>query len=347
MVHIVDRVASNKRSMLKEPDTQSRMSRLKSILSFGRKHLVAALSVALGALAMAGLGQNAHRLWLVHLGFGVTYLILLVPLVWGISRLLKWKPEHIDDEKAPIVAVIILCCLFIVIVIPFHVDKMASLRPVAVNALNAFSVVVEYRMISTPGNGTGYWALSTGPKGCTVTHSNLVLFLRITNLQNHRAMISGYKVFSGDEEMIRLHAEREQILWMFPKNWRDSLGRSQLPGGRTIHFDYGTRGGQASLLTYSIREAHASQALPIHEANFLDRLLVNTALDPNIPVRGWAFFQVPSDGAILDTALMLTDETGHSYTYPIKDIESDPNADILPRDMTTSPSIDVTSCTLK
>jgi hypothetical protein len=104
------------------------MSRLKSILSFGRKHPIAALSIALGALGMAELGQNAHKLWLVHLGFGVTYVILLVPLMWGILRLLRWKPETDEDQKAPIVAVIILCFVFIVIVIPFHWDKVSSLK---------------------------------------------------------------------------------------------------------------------------------------------------------------------------------------------------------------------------
>jgi hypothetical protein len=110
------------------PDTKSRMSRLKSILSFGRNHPIAALSTALGALAMAGLGQGAHRVWLVHLGFCVTYLILSIPLAWGILKLLRWGSNGADEEKAAVVAVILLCFLFIVIVIPFHWDKMSSLR---------------------------------------------------------------------------------------------------------------------------------------------------------------------------------------------------------------------------
>jgi len=81
---------------------------------------------------MAGLGQNAHHLWLVHLGFCVTYFILLVPLIWGIVRLLQWNSAagtgDSDDEKAPVIAVIILCVVFIAIVVPFHLDKVASLR---------------------------------------------------------------------------------------------------------------------------------------------------------------------------------------------------------------------------
>lgn len=128
LIHLVDRIAFNRRSMLRQVSMDSRISGLKALLSFGRKHLIAVLSIALGALAMAGLGQNAHRLWLVHLGFGVTYLILLTPLIWGIARLLGGIQRETDEERSPVVGVVLLCGLFILIVIPFHSDKVDSLK---------------------------------------------------------------------------------------------------------------------------------------------------------------------------------------------------------------------------
>jgi len=112
-----------------------------SLAFFVRNHLLTVLAIALGTLAMAGLGQNAHQLWLVHVGFGITYLLLLLPIGWGILKLLGILSSA-GEERTPVIGVITLCCLFILVLIPFHWDKVSSLKE-SLNSRNSGPALPE------------------------------------------------------------------------------------------------------------------------------------------------------------------------------------------------------------
>jgi hypothetical protein len=260
---------------------------LKSILTFGRKHPVAVLSVALGAVGMAGLGQNAHRFWLVHLGFGVTYLILLVPLIWGISRLLRWKPKDVDDERAPVVAVIILCCVFIVIVIPFHWDKVASLRSEnaksgSAQSVRAFGIEQGVPIISRDINQILYWVKFNGVD--TITPIHVMVPYTVTNLKPTPVMIS----------RLSLEIQGPHETW-----WK----LNNLPTEQPIW---------AADIMKNPREVSSITL----EEGFLEDHVRNVELEPGKTVRGWMLFQYPVDFPRIKTMstqpirLTITDTAG-------------------------------------
>jgi len=212
-------------------------------------------------------------------------------------------------------------------------------RPPSVPDEEAFLVALEYRMLSVPNYGTGYWVLSQRRSGCVFSPVHLALFLRITNLQSHPAMLSSYSVISGHEEMPRLSLRTGRLFWLFPK------GRllTQIPG-ETVQFPITKADG--SMMRASLEDADTAHALPIVRANSLDLLLGDRYLEPSQTVRGWIFVQRPSEGAVVDTAVKLTEITGHSHTYQVLKVNDSPTADILPREMTSDTSVDLSGCAL-
>lgn len=96
------------------------------------------------ALGMFTLGQGAHSRFLVHLGFGVAYLSLLLGVMWGIGAwinsdhwenshpgLYKWDKDNIKSYRRSqwlgSIGIFVVFAFFVWITVLFHLDKLSSL----------------------------------------------------------------------------------------------------------------------------------------------------------------------------------------------------------------------------
>src|SRR6267154_3067331 len=70
-------------------------------------------------------------------------------------------------------------------------------RALSLKAEEAFAVAVETRIFVIPNGGrfgTSFWAGSLAPGGCALKSGQAALFIRITNLQKERTLITAYTV---------------------------------------------------------------------------------------------------------------------------------------------------------
>jgi hypothetical protein len=122
---------------------------LEMLTSSKWKHPLGFIALWLGlALAMASLAQNAHSIFLVHLGFGLTYLFLLLALLWIINACAN------ATTKAGWVLAFLLIVAGIGATVLFHIDKIRSLRPVRPTPLFTIKVSNSAFPVSVPSRST-------------------------------------------------------------------------------------------------------------------------------------------------------------------------------------------------
>ena len=209
----------------------------------------------------------------------------------------------------------------------------------------AFSVVIEDRIFSPGGNTpTRFRVFQANSDGsCNLLPVDLVLFIRITNLQDTDAMISAYNVELGGKEYQRIGMLMGALEWVPDKGTIPKVGT-------TIGWGQGT--GVGHLSVQEVSKADPSLAASVTNAQILDRELGGKYLGPRQFARGWAFFEYAKGWTMLplsDIKIKVTDQSGTTFSYkiPHKNPEGNANGDVLPRITTIGPITDLSRCSLE
>jgi hypothetical protein len=218
-------------------------------------------------------------------------------------------------------------------------------KEIPLKAEDAFAVAVETRIFVPPGGrfGTSYWAGSLAPGGCALKSVQAALFFRITNLQKERTRITAYTVEAMGVPLTRLKMNLYRPFVILGKG---HLRPSNQSSSAAIQMPV-PQGGIGSMVTFKLDDAYPAEARPI-EAEFLDPQIAGHYLEHKQMVRGWSYFQYPTQGAIFAAQLTLkiSDETGRSFSYSIPDTGSDQNADAMSRMLSFGPTVDLSACSI-
>jgi hypothetical protein len=221
---------------------------------------------------------------------------------------------------------------------PPAAEKKVPINSVGKTELPAFAVDIEHRMFTEPGpNGTGFWFGGFGLSSCSLQPTGTAIFLRITNLQQHKEMITAYSI-SGLRKIQVLHGRMFVIL---PKG---EIGNGFVPKA----IDFGAPVGMGMLVGFPVDDADTSKAIPV-TGDFLDyKIGEGHYLETDEAVRGWVFFEYHKGYVAIPGHLTIeiTDQFQHSFSYLIPDHIGNPEGDILPRRIVQGPLEDLSKCTV-
>jgi hypothetical protein len=196
----------------------------------------------------------------------------------------------------------------------------------------AFSVDIEAKFTSFEQHITGFWV----KQGPNVYASNLVIFLRITNAQKNRTMISRYSVDEYDHpahqcKIEMLETITGRVFYIPPK------GSPPTAVGRTLQFPANNTG--TYLLNFKPEDSDMAHAVPLN-LNNMDALLSSKYIEPLEPIRGWSFFQCQ---CFFPTVIVihLTDILGHEFSYKVEHSNKMETGDTMMRLMTLESPVDL------
>lgn len=214
-------------------------------------------------------------------------------------------------------------------------------KEIPLKAEDAFAVAVETRIFTGAGDYvTPFWAGTLAPTGCILKPVKAAFFIRITNLQKERTLITGYTVESMGVPLTRL---KMNILKPLTIMGRGVLKPSNEPSLK-VQFPV-PNGGIGSWVRFKPEDAYLAEARLV-ESEFLDQQIADHYLEHKQTMRGWAFFQYPKQAEMVPAQLKvkINDETGHTYSYSMPDSGSDQNADAMSRTLSFGPTIDLSAC---
>ncbi len=215
--------------------------------------------------------------------------------------------------------------------------KIVPTKPVEKGEAPAFAVAVEWAMLSYGGGefGTPFWVSYRSPSGCSISSVQMVLFIRIKNLRSVPVTVIGYGVDAGFP-LVRLPTG--SVFSLMPP------GKSLLGAkiGDVINFG---QGPGFSMVNFPNNENDFSHA-QLLEMESID-VLLNKPLEPNVPVRGWSFFEYPSEkaysaGGPVRIHIKTDDTLTSSYEVDLKN--PDPQWDVLKRPMKVISVVDLSNC---
>jgi hypothetical protein len=278
---------------------------------------------------------------------------LLVSFLMGIGFAAAWR--YIPKPKAPppLKETATLTAKKIIELMPPQPEPRSNTptplpnkkKESPLKAEEGFAVAVETRIFVVPGGkyGTSFWAGSLAPGGCTLKSVQAALFIRITNLQKERTLITAYTVKAMGVPLTRIKMNLYKPFVILGKG---VLKASNQPGATAVQTPV-PEGGIGSWVSFKLEDAYPAEARPI-EAEFLDSQIAGHYLEHKQMVQGWAYFQYPKQ-ALIPAQLLLTisDETGHSFPYPIAKTESDQNADTMSWTISFGPTVDLSACSVE
>ena len=201
----------------------------------------------------------------------------------------------------------------------------------------AFSVDIEAKVVPFEKYITGWW-VRHGPN---LYAANLVIFLRITNIQNVRAMISRYSV---DEYERPNHQCAIQMLETITGRVFYVPPKGSVPVvGRTIQFPADNTGSY--LVNFRPDDADMAHAAAVNSNN-MDAMLSSRHIEPQESIRGWSFFQCRCFFPQI-LIIHLTDVLGHEFSYKIEHSNKMRTGDTMMRAMTTEALVDLSDSVKK
>jgi hypothetical protein len=206
-----------------------------------------------------------------------------------------------------------------------------------------FAVSVEWAMFSIGGKGygTGFWAYYPSQNGCVISPIQAVFFIRVKNLRSTPVTVIGYSL---DVFGVPLTRTNMGSIVRIPQKG-SAVGPKKMSGypiNKEIHFG---QGPGFSMVQFLLNESDFTQGFLL-QMDLIENLL-KTPLPPNIPIRGWAFYQSPNENAFsLAGPGHITLETDDSRTFPYDfDLRNPhPELDILDRVITAKSFIDLSGC---
>jgi hypothetical protein len=209
-----------------------------------------------------------------------------------------------------------------------------------------FDVTVEWAQFSIGGKGygTNFWIDYASRDDCELSPIKAVYFIRIKNLQPVPATVIGYNVDVGGTPLVKvLHKIGFIVGVPDGQNLFGARGiMNRLKPGDTINFGQGP--GFSMVQIAFDRDDFARSV--ILQLDLIENLL-KTPLPPNVPVRGWAFFQSPSENAFSlagqgHVTLETDDSRTFSYAFDLRNAH--PDLDMLDRTITAKSFADLSGC---
>jgi len=194
--------------------------------------------------------------------------------------------------------------------IPLNTPSESQENPSA-KTESPFAVSVEWAMFSVGGRGfgTGFWTYYPSPDGCSISPIQAVFFIRVKNLQNTPVTVIGYSL---DVSGVPLTRTNMGSVVEIPQ--KGSIAGPKRPSGypieRTINFG---QGPGFSMVQFPLNESDFAQGVLLQMALIED--LLKTPLSPNVPIRGWAFYQSPNENAFTVAGPLSGQvKTGHVWS---------------------------------
>jgi hypothetical protein len=149
----------------------------------------------------------------------------------------------------------------------------------------AFSVAVEVKLL-VPGPmkdiaGTGFWGVSKVGPNCFLRSADVVMLIRIKNLQQMKTMITAYNVYAFGGELDRINMLANQPINIMPHG----VIPPNLQGKRTFPVPVGRGNVNGGLFEVKFADTDFSVAAPIVD-EILDREIANHYLEPGDTIRG-------------------------------------------------------------
>ena len=211
-------------------------------------------------------------------------------------------------------------------------DTTSSPRP----KTEAFAVDIEHRIFTVPGPyGTSFWFGTFAFSRCSLEPTGTAIFLRITNLQQHKEMITAYSI----DGLPKTPVTHGRMFIILPKG--------QVGSGFMPHIiDWGAPSGLGAMVHFPVDDADTTKSIPV-TGDFLDyKIGEGHYLEPYEPVRGWVFFEYRKDHIEIPAQLTIkiTDQFQRTFDYRIPDHVGDPQGDILSRRIVEGPLEDLSRC---
>lgn len=243
-------------------------------------------------------------------------------LAW--SRIPKAAPASSEADKSPKAPTI-----------PTKSEPSKPKHPRAPGSSEGFSVDIEHRIFTTPGAVTGFWFGSFGPSACSVEPVGTAIFLRITNLQPRKEMITAY-VMKG---LLRVPVTHGRMFVILPKG---KVTNGFVPRA----LDWGAPAGMGAMVDFRPDDADTSKSIPI-TGDFLDfKVGEGHYLETDESVRGWVFFEYRRGYIEIPAHLTIeiTDQFQRTFSYLVPDHVGNPEGDVLPRRIVEWPLEDLSGC---
>jgi hypothetical protein len=208
-----------------------------------------------------------------------------------------------------------------------------------------FAVAIETKLmvmsVEKETAGTGIWGVSRNGANCYLRSADVAMFVRIKSLEPIKTMITAYNVYGAGGEYRRIRMIENTPVEILYKG----TIRKDFVGGLAIPMPAPTGNLGGGMVDFNFAESDFSVAAPIR-VNVLDQELADHYLEPGDTVRGWAFFEYPSIAMPTNLQLKISDDLGHTFTFPIPDVAGNPTGDALQRYLiVTGPTMDLSSCT--
>ena len=208
-----------------------------------------------------------------------------------------------------------------------------------------FSVSVEWAKFSFGGKGfgTNFWIEYPSRDSCGLSPIQAVYFIRIKNLRNVPVTVIGYGIDVAGVPLARVQTAMGNVVGI-PVN-ETIFGApimSRIRAGDPIHFG---QGPGFSMTQIPLDKSDFANGLVL-QMDLIDNLL-KAPLQPNVPVRGWTFFQLPNENSFSAAgAGHITLETDDSRTFSYEFDLRNPHSemDILDRAITVKSFVDLSGC---
>lgn len=211
-----------------------------------------------------------------------------------------------------------------------------------------FSVSVEWARVSNGGkaSGTNFWAYYPSEKGCEIDSIQAAYFIRIKNLLPTPVYVVGYGVSANGSPLKRILPQIGGIAAIPYEDGR-MFGTTRnvidtLRPGITIDFGQGPGFSWANI---PVQRSDFKRGVLL-QLDLIDDLL-KSPLQPNVPVRGWAFFREPTQTPFpIGGPPRITLETDDSRTFSYDSSLRYPNSqlDNLDRKITVKSFVDLSNC---
>lgn len=212
-----------------------------------------------------------------------------------------------------------------------------------------FSVSIEWARLSSGGKGygTNFWVYYPSETGCETDPIQAAYFIRVKNLRSIPISVVGYGVSVWGAPLKRISPQIGGVVGIPYKDGR-MFGTTRdlvdaLRPGMAIDFGQGSGFSWADV---PIVEGSNFKKGVLLQLDLMNQLL-KTPLQPNVPVRGWAFFQTPNERSFAvmgPTRITLETDDSQTFSYDIDLNHPNWELDNLDRIVTVKSFLDLSSC---
>jgi hypothetical protein len=206
-----------------------------------------------------------------------------------------------------------------------------------------FAVSVEWAMFSIggKGHGTSFWAYYPSQDGCSISPIQAVFFIRVKNLRSMPATVIGYSL-----DVLGAPLRRTNMGSIVYVPQKGSIAGPKRPTGYPI--EKGLNFGQGpgfSMVQFALNESDFTQGALL-QMDLIENLL-KTPLQPNMPIRGWAFYESPNENAFTVAGpghITLETDDSRTFSHDFDLRNPHPELDILDRVIMMKSFIDLSGC---